>query len=279
MQEKQSIHSPSTFARNHLMYPLLAGFFASDNLFFFERKYYPAYEYLEITSGKGSFKHGQTWMQVGKGDVLLHNMRYPHAYQADPADPFQMKYIVFDGMIVESVWKTFTLDYFVFLPPTQKKSDALYTIDEFYSQVSQNSLNEIYTSSILYKLLLQILSNSTNILMQTEPTKHAAIEKSKQYIEEQYLTIGSIQEISDKINLSLFHFTREFKKHYGCTPKEYLLIQRINHAKRLLLLSNHNITEVAFESGFQSYNTFLQVFLKMELCSPSKYRKSWKMRL
>lgn len=279
MQENQSIHSPSTFARNHLMYPLLAGFFASDNLFFFERKYYPAYEYLEITSGKGSFKHGQTWIQVGKGDVLLHNMRNPHAYQADPADPFQMKYIIFDGIIVESVWKTFTLDYFVFLPPIQKKSDALYTIDEFYSQVSQNSLNEIYTSSILYKLLLQILSNSTNILMQTEPTKHAAIEKSKKYIEEQYLTIGSIQEISDKVNLSLFHFTREFKKHYGCTPKEYLLIQRINHAKRQLLLSNHNITEVAFESGFQSYNTFLQVFLKMELCSPSKYRKSWKMRL
>lgn len=56
---------------------------------------------------------------------------------------------------------------------------------------------------------------------------------------------------------------------------KYLLNIRITHAKRLLRFTDKSSEEIAHEVGFHELYYFSRVFLKVEGCSISEYRKMW----
>ncbi|MEO6760393.1 MAG: helix-turn-helix domain-containing protein, partial [Saprospiraceae bacterium] len=66
---------------------------------------------------------------------------------------------------------------------------------------------------------------------------------------------------------------RLFKKECGITILAYLHQLRIGHAQRLLVTTDHKITDVVLECGFSSNAQFFSVFKRMTGCSPSQYRK------
>lgn len=278
MKSFEYITSPSEFARTNLFYAFIGGCDSTSSTFYFDRNHYPAYELLWITKGKGWFRHGDTWIGLTKGDCLLHNMRFPHAYRAEPDDPFQMMYLVFDGIDLEAMWARLFPSAVVMLPtcPSDGRIEPLLrTIFDWM----RNDLprNELILSSLIYELLLQIsdLSNrnkySYSGVMMPESIKQAHL-----YMDKHFITITQVADVAREVNLSLYHFIRQFKRYYGCTPKEYILLKRINHAKRQLILTDEPVAQIANLSGFDSYNTFLHSFHKIEHCSPSTYRQSWK---
>lgn len=275
MKKVEYIHSPSPFARTHLFYPLIAGYDITTPNFLFERDHYPAYELLLVTKGRGSLRHGDQWIHLTAGDCLLHNMRYPHAYRAEADDPFQMYYIVFDGMDAETLWDRLFHASVVLIPSTPAESAVGYATRAILDWMREDQANnETILSILIYELLLQ--SSRLENHEQLMPVKPESIVKARQYIDEHYSVIRGIDEVAQAANLSLYHLIRQFKRYYGTTPKEYVLLKRINHAKRLLLLSDRSVTEIAGDSGFEAYNTFLNAFLKIEQCSPSAYRKNWR---
>lgn len=82
----------------------------------------------------------------------------------------------------------------------------------------------------------------------------------------------SPDDLAEKSGYSRFHFGRLFASFAGMTFHDYLTLQRLNMAKRLLYNSDASITEVAMQSGFQSIATFNRVFTAHEKMSPSEYR-------
>ncbi|GGD57913.1 helix-turn-helix domain-containing protein [Paenibacillus nasutitermitis] len=267
--------SPSPFAKSGLYYPIIGGYDPNGPDFFFERDYYPAYEILLITQGRGQFRHAQEWVPLGKGDCLLHDMRYPHGYRSDPEDPFHMRYLVFDGLELDSLWSR------LFHGPVALFSSELSgsPIDQTLRSIldtmkDTDSQNEWEQSALIYHLLMHCarLSDYERSIFQ----KPANFERARHYMDSHYLTIASIKEAAREANLSLYHFIRQFKKYYGSTPKEYLLLKQINHAKRLLLLTDAAVGEIADQAGFDSYNAFLHAFQLTENCTPSVFRKNWK---
>ena len=93
------------------------------------------------------------------------------------------------------------------------------------------------------------------------------------YIQQNYEKNITSQKLCEKFNCSRSYFSHIFKKKTGKTFKEYLTEVRLNHAKRLLLLSNMNITEISFSVGFNDSNYFSDIFKKYEGCSPMAYKK------
>ena len=63
-----------------------------------------------------------------------------------------------------------------------------------------------------------------------------------------------------------------FKRSTGVTVTEYLTRVRIERVKELLLNPNLRISEIAFQTGFQSLTHFNRVFLKLTGQSPTEYR-------
>ncbi|MEG0897824.1 MAG: AraC family transcriptional regulator [Ruthenibacterium sp.] len=68
------------------------------------------------------------------------------------------------------------------------------------------------------------------------------------------------------------HVCRSFKKYFGVTPAAYLNARRLNYVANMLVHSDHEILDIAYEVGFQSIGWFYHVF-KLEFgCSPLRYR-------
>ncbi|SFG41563.1 Helix-turn-helix domain-containing protein [Lachnospiraceae bacterium C7] len=72
------------------------------------------------------------------------------------------------------------------------------------------------------------------------------------------------------IGKSQFHVY--YKKFFHTTPKEDLILARIDQAKYLLSNQNLQISDVAEQSGFKNINHFNRYFKKICGCTPSEYK-------
>ena len=72
--------------------------------------------------------------------------------------------------------------------------------------------------------------------------------------------------------MSPAHFTRSFKAAFGETPHRYLQRRRIERAMERLRRSDHTISDIGIEVGWNSFATFSRTFREVVGCSPSEYR-------
>jgi AraC-like DNA-binding protein len=72
----------------------------------------------------------------------------------------------------------------------------------------------------------------------------------------------------------MYHFTRFFKDTTGMTFWQYLNNYKVSKAVNLLINTSDSISEIAFNSGFNSIKTFNRVFKQVKGCSPSEFRKA-----
>lgn len=86
----------------------------------------------------------------------------------------------------------------------------------------------------------------------------------------------SINDLAALTNLSLASFKREFKKHYDDSPANYIKNQRLHKAAELLLVTDKQINEIAYECHFNDPAHFSTVFKAKYELSPLNYRLSLK---
>lgn len=276
MYRQEFIVSPSGFARSHLFYPLIGGHDVSNDSFYFQREHYPAYEILFITKGKGWVRQDNEWIALTPGDCFIHDMHRPHAYRSDPSDPMEMLYLVFNGFDMERIWNTWFGRPYVLLHecrPEEPFLQSLRTILEWMPIDNPNS--EPAASSLIYHMLTGVLTRFRSAWSDNRTAAPKAIDRGRAYLDQNFAGDADIEKAARAAGLSYYHFIRQFKRYYGCTPKDYLNRKKINHSKRLLLLTDLSVTELAEKSGFSNYNTFLHSFLQHEGCSPSVFRKMW----
>jgi transcriptional regulator GlxA family with amidase domain len=68
------------------------------------------------------------------------------------------------------------------------------------------------------------------------------------------------------------HFARSFKEAFGVPPHRYLLTRRLERAKALLRDTDLPVTEIAFQTGWNSLGTFGRTFRDVTGESPGALR-------
>jgi len=81
----------------------------------------------------------------------------------------------------------------------------------------------------------------------------------------------TIQEIARHLQISAGHLGRVYSRTAGHTLEEYLIRQRLEVARRLLLDPRLHVAEVADRSGFCNPAYFASVFKKYMHCSPRAF--------
>ena len=81
----------------------------------------------------------------------------------------------------------------------------------------------------------------------------------RDYIDNNYETDLTLDFLSHTRFVSKCHLLRLFKKHYGLTPRQYLIDKRIEKSKEQLK-KGMLVTETCFEVGFESLGSFSTLF-------------------
>jgi AraC-like DNA-binding protein len=82
----------------------------------------------------------------------------------------------------------------------------------------------------------------------------------------------TMEEMAEVGNMSPFHFNRTFRDVTGIPPCKFYWALRIALAKRLLLTSDANVTDVCYDVGYASLGTFTRRFTHLVGISPQQFR-------
>jgi AraC-like DNA-binding protein len=84
-----------------------------------------------------------------------------------------------------------------------------------------------------------------------------------------------VEDMARAAGLSRAHFSREFKRAFGESPRAYLLTRRLERAATLLRSTDHSVAEICFSVGLQSVGSFTTGFTRAFGSSPTAYRDSF----
>jgi AraC-like DNA-binding protein len=83
-----------------------------------------------------------------------------------------------------------------------------------------------------------------------------------------------LTDAAAQAGVSPFHFLRLFAGALGVTPHQYLVRSRLRHAARLLAEDNRDVTDVAYDVGFNDLSNFVRSFHRAAGVSPLKFRQA-----
>ena len=98
------------------------------------------------------------------------------------------------------------------------------------------------------------------------------LQRIEAFLAESHEGHVSLKEVAAQVNLSPCHFCAVFKKQTGVTFSQYRTRKRLEKARDLLLDAERRVSDVAFESGFDSIPYFNRAFRRWFGCSPSQLR-------
>jgi len=128
------------------------------------------------------------------------------------------------------------------------------------------------STQIVFQLIRDM--NKDNIKNNDKAVKdNPYISEAIRLMQQYYATNIKINDISNLIYLSPYHFKRVFKEYTGHTPHRYLTNIRLEKAKELLRTSDYSIEDTARLCGFVNPGHFAVVFKRGTNLSPSEYRK------
>ncbi len=93
------------------------------------------------------------------------------------------------------------------------------------------------------------------------------------YINDQYRNDISLQDLADKLHLSISYLSRYIKEVLGCNFVQYLNRVRLEHAVNDLLRTDLVITRIAYDNGFPNITAFNKKFKDAYGMTPSAYRR------
>ncbi len=100
------------------------------------------------------------------------------------------------------------------------------------------------------------------------------IKQAQGYIEENFHKDISLDDISRKLNISPYYFSKLFKEETGENYVEYVTERRMNQAKNLLKNADKSIKEICAEVGYSDPNYFSRIFKKYQGVTPTEYKEN-----
>ena len=98
----------------------------------------------------------------------------------------------------------------------------------------------------------------------------------KHFIEENYRDELRLGQLSSMVGMTDSAFSRFFKQRTGKSLNEYIVDVRLGHAARLLVDTTHTISEICYETGFNTVCNFNRLFKKRKGCNPTDFRGKYR---
>ncbi|MFY7665243.1 MULTISPECIES: helix-turn-helix transcriptional regulator [Flavobacterium] len=100
------------------------------------------------------------------------------------------------------------------------------------------------------------------------------IKKAKDIVIQNMAEPPGLQELADRVGLTLKKLKLGFKQIYGDTVYGYLFDYKMDYARQLLDSGSYNVNEVGLKIGYSTGSHFIAAFKKKFATTPKKYLMS-----
>lgn len=222
-----------------------------------------------VLSGEIHIGIGQREHILSEGDMAIVFPNQPHSYKT--IEHSRILLIFFDA----SFPGDYTGDLLHSIPdnPVVPKHpvviSTLETMYRLYAESCDPRLLKAY-ASVLLGHVLPLLS-----LEKVDYTKDMDIvQKILAYIDIHFLEPITLDTLSRELCIGKFLISRLFSEQFRISFRDYVNGQRAAYAHMLLRSTTHPVTEIAFESGFNSLRSFYRVFKKEYGITPNEFRRN-----
>jgi len=240
-------------------------------------------ELLYFIKGEALIKCNSLEIPVKKGDLIVVNSNELHqGYCVSQSVEYHC--IIFDTSLFQSRYidtcetkyiNPISQNRILFKNKIENDKEVARYIHEFVKEYDAKEIGyEMAVKATLYHLLVLLLRNHVQLVL-TSKEYDVRMKNLKrfnsilEYIENNYNTKITIDQLCSMAHLSRFYFCRMFKSITNKSLGEYLNQLRINKAEALLKNGDVNITEAAMSCGFDDINYFSRLFKKYKKESPS----------
>ena len=128
-------------------------------------------------------------------------------------------------------------------------------------------------------LMLELVAGlSRQLNIPLEAKRPHWLDRARDILEADFHDSISLARVAEAVDVHPVHLARVFRKHFGCTPGEYVRHLRIDFACRELSQSDTSLVEIALAAGFAHQAHFSRVFKAQTGMTPSEFRTSLRLR-
>ncbi len=146
-----------------------------------------------------------------------------------------------------------------------------YTLSDYYTQHIELSETTSELSSLCRMLLDDYVGRVRQVKEDSDTSKQ--IRNACDYIKIHITERLTIKQLAKQAGYTEYYFSQKFSKEVGCSVNEYILKEKIEHAKLLLSASQMSIQEISESLAFNSRSYFSTTFRKHTGLSPNDYRE------
>jgi transcriptional regulator GlxA family with amidase domain len=112
-----------------------------------------------------------------------------------------------------------------------------------------------------------------SVSLASQASEMASIRELQIWIADHLGSKLSVEELADRMSMSVRNFERVFTREVGTTPSQYVLQMRVEAARSQLERSNGGLKHVASAAGFGGVDVMRRAFVRLLGITPSRYRE------
>jgi len=146
-------------------------------------------------------------------------------------------------------------------------------IDVLEQELASDNAAKAYFAHAYFMLIVGSLSRLYSQQRNFDSLAVLSIARAVNHIEENFSEPMNLALLASMVGMTERTFLRTFHRATGSSPHSYLLKVRINRAAAELHKADRQITEIAFEAGFNDSSYFTRQFKQHMGITPLEYRK------
>lgn len=247
----------SDLMENYLNYNLCGKFISAGNWNHMKRKF-NLYQVAFMLEGEMYITEEDRQYIIRPGDILFFRSGLTHYGHKKSTSPVSFYWVMYETNI-ESYLNFSTFAHI---------EDTL-LINQLFKQLLHFSSYSIDETNAALILLLNELKRTLN---RTYSKHRSVVDSICRWIDINLQKDINVSDVAQNFNFNKDYISKIVKREKGMGIKEYILSQRINRAKQLLLNTHLSVKQITKECGFFDYTQFLKMFKRYEGITPTEYR-------
>jgi transcriptional regulator GlxA family with amidase domain len=112
-----------------------------------------------------------------------------------------------------------------------------------------------------------------SVSLSAQASDMSSIRELQIWIAEHLHANLSVEDLADRMSMSVRHFERVFTREVGTTPSQYVLQMRVEAARRQLERTRDGLKQIAAATGFGSVLLMRRAFVRLLGITPKQYRE------